>query len=86
MSNEDYITGFNEGYEQFAERVVIRMVTGFMQKLRALSQGSPKTYALLCDVTTATFAAQGLLEEIDLGTPDVTDELMALLEEAKHGN
>lgn len=87
MSNQDdYIRGFEEGYEEFAQKVVIRMVTGFMSKLRSLSQGSPKTYALLCEIACATFAANGLLEEIDLGTPDVTDELMALLEGLKNGD
>lgn len=85
MSNDDYIQGYNEGYEQFAEKVVIRMVTDFMTKLKALANGSQQTYSMLCDVTASTFAAHGLLEELDLGSPDVTDELKRLIEEIKNG-
>lgn len=84
MPNDDYIRGFSEGYEEFAEKVVIRMVIEFMRKLKELANGSDKTYALLCEVTAATFAAHGLLEEFDIATPDVTDELTKLIEDLKN--
>lgn len=84
MANDDYIRGFGEGYEAFAEKVVIRMVTGFMQQLKELSKGSTQTYTMLREVAAATFASHGLLEEDDATYPDVTDELKRLIEESKN--
>lgn len=82
--NTDFIRGFDEGYEAFAEKVVVRMVIGFMERLKELSQGDSQTFGMLKETAASTFATFGLLEEENSDPRhDVTAELLTLINECK---